>query len=230
MKNKMAVVSIISILAVTVSCGKKPLLSSEDNKSDSSIVESTTSYDLNENTPLEIRLGYFVYNSAKEMLNVRRTSANLLGGETIVYPFNTIEIVNPYTFRIETPKDIPQIAALTSDDTIEVVVAGVIFDITVHEESMIIFSGEKGIFSCLTNGFELDYDDYNRITYEFSQHKRITPEGVMKYDPDPNLLIHITLYYYELESVSFYDTMVNIVPNSFMRIEDSRVYELMPAE
>jgi hypothetical protein len=224
MKGKMAVLSIISLLAVTVSCGKSP--TSNDSNS---LIDSTNSTILQENSPIEIQLSYFIYNAAKKMLGINNDSkANLFGGPTVVYPFESVEVINPYAFKIETPLSIPQIASLTSAETIEVIVCDLVFDELYESESMIIFVGEYGIFSCLTNSWGLDHQDYNRETYGFSQHKKITAEGIMKYDPQPNLLIYVQLYAKELVSIRFYDEFATIVPNSYIIKIASEVFDLIP--
>ena len=107
--------------------------------------------------------------------------------EKIIYPFNFVEIVNAYKFKIEVDDIIDSYAKKVIEEKcglgiIEVVVADFntyddINSYSLIEDKLISFRGENGYYTSLMNGGEL-YS--NTWFYTFSEHKKISDEGVTK--------------------------------------------------
>jgi len=115
------------------------------------------------------------------------TSITYTHEEKIIYPFNFVEIENAYKFKIEVDDIIDAYAKKIIEEKcglglIEVVVADFntyddINSNSLIEDKLISFRGENGYYTSLMNGGVL----YSSIYYyTFSEHKKISDEGVIK--------------------------------------------------
>lgn len=214
---------ILSIILIQQSF-KENLSPSFSSSSSSSQGEQQIEGDINEH------FGYLIYNNAAKMLGIHSPLRQQnLSFDPVLYPFESYEIINPYTFMIETPSEIEQIASLTNESQIRVIVCelNIHFPLGSQPEWMIMFAGENGIFHCLTNGYGREGHDYEIWTYGFSQHKILTNEGVFKYEPENNLEIEVVINQDELTSIKLGDIAGMIIPETYLKEDKSTVFNII---
>lgn len=154
--------------------------------------------------PEKLELNYLIYSgvtksfeaaSFQELRNNNGPILKKLSQETETdedenifhHPFEYLRINNPLSFYVNIePGTNELIEKHCGSGEIEVIICKVFFHVEggfVQEESLIIFKGVYGIYSCLTNGGSDFYDENSNIIksiYEFSSHKYISGNEVIK--------------------------------------------------